>query len=723
MKAENLIILQQHHFRVPQFIIVDESAAEAASGDGTNWKETDLFEAESYAVRSSYAAEDSASQSYAGQFKTLLQVKRADLKKAVLEVQESYSKCKDYNPAPANCKNKIIIQEMIDADCSGVIFTANPIGILNEIVVVVGKGAGCQVVEDKIGTTSYYYNKEDELFYYEQTDDSPLLPDAIFKQLIEIAGQIQQLFHGPMDIEYCIKEDMVYILQARPITTFKNRNPIILDNSNIVESYPGISLPLTQSFVREIYYKVFWYCILHLSKDRELTDALDKNLRDMVDVANNRIYYRISNWYAVLNLLPFSKKIIGIWQEMLGVENKEVNLVEKRVCVKTKFQILRSFLAMLTNTPQKMTELNTFFASHIAGYRKRLEDCNTVDSLLELYEEIKEELVQRWDITLVNDMYTFIYTHLSGKKNKQNIGNIKNLESMKPLLALADLKETAGKYGFESERYREERERYIEEYGDRGLQELKLESTTYRTNPELLDEYIQQNEFPLLPQREEASKNPFVRRARTGIKNREISRMNRSRIFGLTRDIFLKIGKLFVEQNKLKEREDIFYMTVSEIKNFELHPVNFEERKLEIESSRQVPDYSRLVFDEKIIDKHMNGGCRLISGDCLYGIGTSLGCVEGEVYVVDDVSNLSTVPKEKILVTKTTDPGWVFLIKNAKAVVSEKGSLLSHTAIITRELGKPSVVNVKNAAVTLKTGMKVLVDADRGEVKVLSGGV
>ncbi|MGN0395167.1 MAG: PEP/pyruvate-binding domain-containing protein [Coprococcus sp.] len=709
MKAENLILLQQNHFRVPQFMIVN----------GTDWNESDLFEAQSYAVRSSFDAEDSAKQSYAGQFKTLLYVKRQDIRKAVYEVRESYENCLEYDSKSAHHNGKVIIQEMIDADYSGVIFTANPMGILNEIVVVVGKGIGCQVVEDKIGTTSYYYNTDDALFYQEQTDDSPLLQDSLFEELITIAKKIQQLFQRPMDIEYCIKDDTVYVLQARPITTLRNQSPIILDNSNIVESYPGVSLPLTQSFVKEIYYKVFRYCILHLSKDENLVNDLDTGLRDMVDVANNRIYYRISNWYSVLNLLPFSRKIIGIWQDMLGVENKEVHLSAKKVSVKTKIQIIRSFIGLLTNTPKKMDELNAFFSSQITEYRKRLDALNTVDSLLELYEEIKEELVQRWDITLVNDMYTFIYTHLAGGKNKQNIGNIKNLESMKPLVALTKLKKTANQYGFAGEEYLKERKQYIDEYGDRGLHELKLETKTYRTNPELLDDYIRNNDFSFTEEKEEVSGNLFVRRAKTGIKNREISRMNRSKIFGLTRDIFRKIGELFVEQHKIMDSEDIFYLTIPEIKSFDLQPVNLPEKKLAIENSKQVPDYSRLVFDERIIDKHINGFCKLLSADCLYGIGTSSGCADGEVYVVDDVSDLNAIPKGKILVTKTTDPGWVFLIKNATAIISEKGSLLSHTAIITRELQKPSVVNVKNATVTLKNGMRVLVDGSRGIVQIL----
>ena len=73
-----------------------------------------------------------------------------------------------------------------------------------------------------------------------------------------------------------------------------------------------------------------------------------------------------------------------------------------------------------------------------------------------------------------------------------------------------------------------------------------------------------------------------------------------------------------------------------------------------------------------------------------------MGIVEGEVIVVKEPdSNLSV--KNKIIVAESTDPGWVLLIKDAKGIIVERGSILSHTAIITRELKKPSIVNVKNA--------------------------
>lgn len=75
--------------------------------------------------------------------------------------------------------------------------------------------------------------------------------------------------------------------------------------------------------------------------------------------------------------------------------------------------------------------------------------------------------------------------------------------------------------------------------------------------------------------------------------------------------------------------------------------------------------------------------------------------------------------KGKILVTKMTDPGWVFLIAPAKAIVSEKGSLLSHTAIISRELKKPAVVGIEHITEYLKTGDRIRVDGDAGTVTIL----
>ena len=66
-----------------------------------------------------------------------------------------------------------------------------------------------------------------------------------------------------------------------------------------------------------------------------------------------------------------------------------------------------------------------------------------------------------------------------------------------------------------------------------------------------------------------------------------------------------------------------------------------------------------------------------------------------------------------------TDPGWVFLIATAKGVISEKGSILSHTAIISRELKIPSIVGVEDVTKIIKTGDYIKMDAHTGKIEII----
>lgn len=700
MKYKNLEILKDNNINIPPFIVIDNEEELKLS-----FSNKDLF-----AVRSSFDVEDNDDNSYAGQFDTYLNIKREEVPLYINKVKNSYTKLNI-----CNSKSKVIIQEMIQSDYSGVIFTANPIGILNEIVIVAGKGLGCNIVEDKINTTTYYYNIDDKNYYYENKN---LLNQEILDNLIQISLKIKQIFNKDMDIEYAIKDDVIYILQARPITTLKYDNPIVLDNSNIVESYPGISLPLTQSFAKQIYADVFKSCIFNLSKkDEKLVEAMKNNLDNMLESTNGKIYYNINNWYLIIKLLPFSNKLIKIWQEMLGVENKYVNNEKIKISFLTKIKIIHSFLYYLKTTPKHMEKLNKKFEKEFETYKNDVKNQNNINSLLDTYQLIEKYISSKWYITLVNDMYTFINTGILSKKDKENLNSIKNLESMKPVIELNKLikfyKEKGNTASFDKS-FND----YIEKYGDRCLGELKLETQTYRTNPDLLLEYIKthdETKIELINENIKASKK--LQRAKIGIYNREISRLNRTRIFGLARTIFLKIGEILVKNHKLEKREDVFYLFIDEINEENNYIELIKERKIQYKNYEKIPSYNRLVFANKIIDKHFENTNVINNSNNLFGIGSSMGIVEGEVVVIKDVNENIDV-KNKIIVAESTDPGWVFLIKEAKGIIVERGSILSHTAIITRELKKPSIINVKNITNILKNGDYVQLDAYNGIVKI-----
>lgn len=737
---------------------------------------------EKFSVRSSCTAEDGEDASFAGQFATFLGVEKKDVVSSVVQCYASLYEpnvlkyCHEKNIPLSALKMNVIIQAMVEPDLSGILFTANPQGLLNESVIVVGRGAGDNVVLDKVPSTSYYYNLTDKIYYYESQDGAPLLGAETVHELIERANRLKPLLGEYLDIEFAIKNEELFFLQARPITSLSDEDMLILDNSNIVESYPGISLPLTDSFVCEAYYQVFRGLASRCLKNEKLLKGYDKDLRNMVGSANGRMYYKISNWYAVLNFLPLSKKIIPVWQDMMGVTNKEHKAYKKEISAFQNVRIYFNCIHEALHVQRGMNKLNADFIevkeSFNAGYKPGLTNAE----LIALYNQTSTKVLNNWDITLLNDIYAFVFTGLLKNKFKklkmanyelytnEYITGVSNIESMKPIKALlalsalavesgclADLKglttdEDALAYFGESNEFAKKATAYIEDYGDRLLEELKLESKTFRTSPMLLvnkileytDDYdrLQDIAVSINTGGEPAAldcKCGFInkklidfysKKAMLGISNREISRLNRSRVYGIVRKLFLAIGKNMRDAGQIENKEDIFYLYTSEV--FENNgTTDFKNtiagRKRAYELYEKIPAYSRLEFSGEVFNKShtaINSDKITASEQDLSGIPCSNGIVEGEVLVIENPT-ATVEAKDKILVTKMTDPGWVFLITLAKGIITEKGSLLSHTAIISRELNIPSIVGVKNITNILKTGDVVKMNGGTGKIEVV----
>ena len=745
MKRKNLEILRDNGFNVPKFDVVEWKNRD---------KEIDISKYKGkYAIRSSSNLEDRKLNSFAGQFDTYLNVVPKKINK---KVQACFNSINNKNVDDYLKKKKIkikdikmdvIIQEMVNAKYSGIIFTSNPQGLLNETVIVVGKGLGNNIVEDKILTTTYYYNRTDKVYYYDGLID--YLNKELIEELITLSEKIKEVLGEYLDIEFAIKDNKIYILQARPITTIDTSNLVILDNSNIVESYPGISLPLTISFVHFVYSNVFKKEAYRLTKNKKLVEENNDNFNNMVASSSGRIYYKISSWYTLIKFLPFSKKIIPIWQDMLGVKNKTYDDTKIKLSFITKLKIYYNTFKELKNVSKNMDKLNNKFIEVNDYFYTHFNDKLSNKQIIKLYSLIKDELLSSWDITLVNDLYSFIYTGLLKKrlnKKKYNeekindyISGITNIESLKPIKNLIELAYNKDKLS--KKEYKLLYDNYIFKYGDRNLEELKLESETFRTNNKLLDKKIKEyrkdkNKLSIIyndlnKEKDIKIKEDFItrfisKRAMQGIKNREISRLNRSRIYGMVRSMFLGISKNLVKEKRLRKKEDIFYLTIDEVFNYKKYDLKriVNTRKKEYKMFYALPGYSRLIFTNKEFDKNhkrINKIVKEIEKNILEGIPTSNGKVSGEALVIEDINKNYDV-KDKILITKMTDPGWVFLLINSKGVIAEKGSILSHTAIISREIKIPSIVGVENATNVIKTGDYIEMDAYTGRIKILKRG-
>ena len=811
MKAENLEILQKQGFSVPKFIVLSEKEEVNLS-----FSEKDFF-----AVRSNFSAEDSGEYSFAGQFLTRLNVKREKVEEAVQEVFASYAGSLDYKEKANRgkeeyCSQKqkkaeqgkveqgkaeqkkaeqkkvdssvetVLIQEMLFPEKSGVLFTKNPKGLLSEMVAVLGQGLGDKVVEDQENVLTYHYfpgeclyqegqgagfspEKEEEKSKSlasegrRQKSQSLGLEEEELKRLFTLGERIEQLFQKPMDIEFAIEKGKIYILQAREITTLDMHLPIrILDNSNISESFPGICLPLSVSFAKEMYSGIFTslgrrFWGKKVSSYKEL-------FQQMVGDFSGRMYYEISSWYDILRLLPFSKKIIPIWQGMLGVSNEEINFSRKKPSFFLKCRIAVLFCYYFFVSQRKMKELDRFFQERYALYSKRVDAEEDAQALYRIFLEMKEDLLREWDITLLNDMVSFISTHLYGKKT------VFSLETMKPVRALSALKTVAGKYGLDSEEYRREKKSYISAYGDRIVGELKLETRTYRTNEELLDRWIMDSlEMENAEKdgeetsRSEKSSEPKPRKsflyllAESSCNNREISRLHRTRCFGLMRSIVDKIGEKTIGF-------DVYYLSLEELKEMLFSGKDFSlkiAREKELRKAyERLPVLSRVKLLGKVDRDPLFGEIRGLryeafkgkeskegqigqsgkdgkiskagqrekagkeDGDSaprvFFGRGVSKGIFRGEVLKIKSLQELSVAEaKGKILLSYSTDPGWFPYLNMAEGLITERGSLLSHSAILARELEKPAVVNIPNIMEELQSGDIVEIDGDLGICSVI----
>lgn len=754
-KAQRLFIMRESGLNVPELVCVQS----ADSLSDFPFDRNGL-----YSVRSSADCEDGTSMSFAGQFSTCLNVKGTELRKYVEKCLASENGAEDYlismGKDPEEAHISVIIQKMVDSELSGVIFTSNPQGILNETVIVVGRGLGCNVVEDRTDVTHYYYNTTDDLYCFERQNDSPLLSEELLRELIAVSKKICGIFGQRQDIEFAIKDGEVFVLQSRPVTSLRSCDITVLDSSNISESYPEISLPMTISFVSEVYYQVFRSCVIRATKNDGTAERIDASLRSMTDSVNGRIYYRISNWYDIIALLPFSKKIIPVWQEMLGVHEKEVTHTNESAGFMTKLRVTASFFQLLSANRKNMKKLGEYFDGVYDKYSSAIERTDDPAELLGLYKGLRDELASRWDMTLVNDLYTFIFTGLLKKSltrrhgsDGQRLTNLfiagnRDIESMRPVKMLSEIKKCFNDSGvLEELRGANDEEsferamdkckngaklisQYIRLYGDRCPEELKLETATYRTKPYLLAENILNAADCGSIQAEKLPKHgilteAFAKRAAAGIKLRESSRMSRGKIFGLVRRIVLKTADQLCKQGRLDATEDVFFLKFEELfdavqqKDMELKKL-ISSRREAYRKYEELPPYSRLVFAGEPFDKQFSGAeAGSLSGtDTLRGIPCSSGDAEGEVLIVDKLTpDLDS--EGKIIAAKMTDPGWVFLLSRSAGIVSERGSLLSHTAIISRELKKPAVVGVKELFTSVRNGDRIRINGSTGTVTVL----
>ena len=602
-----------------------------------------------FAVRSSSPDEDGDAQSMAGQFESVLNVRPGEVPMQVARV---------WNSVPALSgetvsRPAVIVQEMVDATHAGVAFSADPVtGSRSVAVVSATEGTGDSLVD---GTDDGATVRVDpgglvlqKTGHAETNGHTDLLSDDLARHVAALCRSAETVRGAPQDIEWATDGETLFLLQSRPITALpenpfppqspndapsSSREPVRLwDNSNIAESYTGVTTPLTFSFARRAYTAVYRAFCRVTGVPESTLDAHEDTFSSMIGLIRGRIYYNLQSWYTTISLLPGFRTNRRFMEDMMGVRDTlPADLLPQNDTPASWTERLRD-TATLLRSVRRLVQWHRRMPERIHSFRQNLDaelgrvpsnlDALSLSELADLYRSLDANLLSAWTVPIVNDFLTMLFSGASKSVMEKWTGDAslhaRMMTSTEPIIsaeparrirhmaehaaghdalvnalqdgdasAVADLlpthPELAQQYG-----------NYLDRFGDRCLGELKLESPTLIDDPAPLLRAIGAH-ARRMEQGDPSARSPTdtladarrdfadafrgrpVRRriatwllnhARQRATDRETLRFDRTRVFGTVRRITRAMGRRLTESGGLSNPGDVFYLEMGELLNW-----------------------------------------------------------------------------------------------------------------------------------------------------------
>jgi pyruvate,water dikinase len=526
--------------------------------------------------------------------------------------------------------------------------------------------------------------------------------------------------------------------------------------------------------------------------------AHEETFQNMLGLVRGRLYYNLLNWYRVLAMLPgyrvnrrFMEQMMGVKEPLPDALSGEIEASTRRGRVLDALYLGRTMIGLVVNHLVLNARVDAFYARlnrALVSPLPPLED-RRIDELVAHYRDLRSRLLLRWDAPLVNDFFAMIFygllRHLvtrwcgdpDGTLQNDLIGGEGGIVSAEPAVRMQSLARLAAADAPLTERltrgtveeiaaaleahqeFASQYRAYLAKFGDRTVNELKLESATLHDDPLPLFRAVgalaqqhaashragQAAATPSAADRlriaskrrvsDALARHPLrrfvfawvLRHAQRRVRDRENLRLERTRLFGRVRRIFLEIGRRLHALELLDDPRDIFYLEVDEVLAFnDGRATTTDLRALTTLRQAQYREYAAGSppddrFETRGPVYHGHGFRRAAAvvatpGEQHKGLGCCPGIVRGPVRIVTD-PNAVDLAERMILVAEHTDPGWIMVFPCARAILVERGSLLSHAAIVARELGIPAVVSLPGLTRWLKDGDWVEMDGSTGVVR------
>lgn len=759
-KAMNLRRLQEHRFPIPRTFVVPWTVyLQYQAGDLSLVERMRQALGETldpqklYAVRSSASVEDGSSHSFAGQFKTVLNVRGADaIFTAIWSVWATagasgvnqYAERKAQSPDAVGMA--VILQEMVTPVYSGVVFSRNPMTGTSETVVEAVEGVGTALVQ--AGCTPERWVRR--LDAWTALPEGSQIPLQVAEQAAAGARRISRLLGKDVDLEWVYDGSQMVWVQMREITALKD--VAVYTNRLSKDMMPGIIKPLIWSINVPLINSV-WIGLME-----EMVGETGLKPEDLARSFYYRSYFNMGAIGKIFNLagLPSEglEMMMGVIPPQEGRPPMKMSMNMKSLALLPR---LLAFFISKWNFNRKLTAELPGLQAALAAIPARPPGSLDEPALAAKVEEIYA-LVQ--SVTYFNVVVPLLVT-MYGRLLAQDLRKLgvdpqrfhltegmPEIDAYNPAVHLRELNRLALAL---SEDQRESLRRvsyaefealpgmqplqqalagYLERFGHLSNNSNDFSATPWRESPEtilrMIVDYNHRDEDPdgrvsfadlrtkgLAKQRVAL----FYRRSRALIPYREKISSLYTYGYGLFRPYLLALAERMAVRGLLDARDDIFYLRWEEIRAAAGGSADGELRALarqrhgEIERVRDIELPDVIYGDEP--PPVLPAVC-----DRMSGTPTSRGYYTGPVRRVRGLEDFHKLKQGDVLVIPYSDVGWTPLFARAGAVIAESGGMLSHSSIIAREYGIPAVVSVASAG-RLKDGQRVCVDGYRGLVMVV----
>ena len=730
------------------------------------------------AVRSSLVAEDGRDRSFAGQFESILNVEgEGACLDAVLRVHRSlcdasvarYTARAAPGQAvpPGALELAVVVQRMAVSRASGVAFSTDPVTGERHVVIEAVRGLADRLMGGTLVPSRFVVDMRGALASADRREtDAEVLPDRAVLDIAAAVRDVADRAGSPQDVEWAWTDEGLTLIQARPITALASNH--VYSRRLVGDMSPGLIKPLlwsthSRSMTRRVFRPLF----------TGLAGPVDLDFATLIRRVHSRMYADMTLFGELLTRT-------GLPANFFESMTRDDRAARRRASPRRLLAGLPRTATFLWRHARAGRAIEAFLARHDDALRPfRAADWSgtALGGLIDASERLQvlhgdsqwHMFVGAMNMTVRNKLLQrFVLRHAPDVAPADLTGGLAGLKALEPNIELRRMAAAAARVdgpartlmsGGHDREIRDalaasepgravilEMDAFLSRFGYLAANGTDFTEPRWSEDPTLawraLARLVEATDRPLPQARTTDSAAAARRQAAEAVRPRlgplrrawfdrlldstttYIGRRERLSV-AMTEDahqarrLYLAIGQRLAARGDLRARDDVFLLYFDELRELveqRLEPMTARARiserraELDADAAREPPETfwgEHPPLDPPDVDP----------GDRLTGIPGSAGTFQGYACVVrDPASAPSALSPRHVLVVPFTDVGWMPLFASVGGVVAECGGQLSHTAIVAREYGLPTVVGIPRATRIIRDGQPVTVDGTRGIV-------